>query len=757
MSNNLNFNSGIPTDISSLMTNLDTSQVDQTSLSPLQITDQISLANLFPNLNGSQAPTLPVLSTPLEITPQRPDVPTRLSEDEFNNLLQQALPEFSEFADLSNLLPKGPNKQDLVNRLNTALNSGKLNAFNFSAQVGKAIGQMIMQEIQKNPQSAKELTLLLDSVRVKTFGETFPAINIAIDKKAEQFMKEGASKEEAYQQARSAVLNIIDTSLKEQGVFQTVLGNHPKLIHAINEATVEVLGESFGEITGDVLSLGIAGASDLENAISSFFEQVSVNQTGAITSNQVIGTEEASTIVKGVVNTIDVIKRNGDLALQTLNPGMSADIKTTHSNWLRNLEGAIQELKTILNDMEMEEAKKSEALTQQKNQLTDLQHKVSMKKLADQMKELSKPAIVRFFEKLGKILASAIMSIIGALLTPFTGGASLAIVVAVTVLLFVLTTVLSETGILTKAFASLMQEIAKSLEASGASPAAQAAVKFLVALAMVVIVVIATIVCRSGAAASSMGAALSSKLATSLSEQVATQLVKFSALQIGTTMIGTLATSSGLFESFAQMTTNDKIKQAYIAMALNIVFTIALAGATIKSSMNDLNKAVEDGVKSSLSMINKMADAGEITKTAAEKFSKLTSTDEIKRLCDSLLEAGELTAKAANKINQALPTHSVTDISKVLMKVQGVATVVEAGTSVAGAAFAMKTAELAKEVKELEGQIELLKKMIQSLEKILADATDSMTDMRKVSTELGKFFDGVLSNLGETLSKLTAA
>lgn len=757
MSSNLNFNSGIPTDISSLMTNLNTTETQQTNVSPLQTTDQLTLANLFPNLDGSQAPTIPVLSTPLETTPQRPDVPVRLSQEEFNNLLQQALPEFSEFNDLSKLLPKGANKQELINRLNTALNSGKLNAFNFSAQVGKAMGQMIMQEMQKNPQLAKELTLLLDGVRVKTFGESFPAINIAIDKKAEQLMKEGASKKEAYEQARSSVLNMIDTSLKEQGVFQTVLGNHPKLINAINEATVEVLGESYGEIAGSVISIGLATASDLESTISSFFEQVSVSQTSSINPTQIMGMEQASGIIKGVIDTIDGIKRNGDLALQTLNPGMSADIKSTHSNWLRNLEGAISELKTILNNMEMEEASKSAQLAHQKNQLTDLQHKVSMKKLEDQMKALSKPAIVKFFEKLGKILASAIMSIIGALLTPFTGGASLAIVVAITILLFVLTTVLSETGILTKAFTSLMQEIAKSLEASGASPSTQAAMKFLVALAMVVVVVIATIVCRSGGAATAMGTALASKVATSLSTTVATQLVRFSALQIGTTMISTLATSSGLFESLAQMTTNDKIKQAYIAMALNILFTVALAGATIKASMDDLNKAVQDTVKASLSTVDKMAEAGEISKSVAEKFKNLTSADEIRRLSDSLAKAGELSAAALNKIHQALPTNSVTDISKALMKIQGVATVVQAGTSVAGTAFALKTAALQQEIKELEGQIEQLKKMIQSLEKILADATDSMTDMRKFSTELGKFFDGVLSNLGETLSKLTAA
>ncbi len=754
---NLNFNGGIPTDLSSLMANLNTTQTEQTTTSPLLTSDQLTLANLFPNLNGSQAPTVPVLSTPLETTPQRPDVPTRLSEEDFNNLLQQSLPEFSEFNDLAKLLPKGANKQDLINRLNTALNSGKLNAFNFSAQVGKAMGQMIMQEMQKNPQLAKELTLLLDGVRVKTFGETFPSINIAIDKKAEQFMKEGSSKEEAYQQARSAVLNIIDTTLKEQGIFQTVLGNHPKLIGAINEAMVEVLGESYGEIPGTVISMGLATASDLENSISTFFQEVALNQTNTINPTQVISNEQAGTIVKGITNTIDVIKRNGDLALQTLNPGMSADIKSTHSSWLRNLEGAISELKTILNNMEMEEASKSAELAQQKNQLTDLQHKVSMKKLADQMKALSKPAIVKFFEKLGTILASAIMSIIGALLTPFTGGASLAIVVAVTVILFVLTTVLSETGILTKAFTALMSEIAKSVEASGANPATQAAVKFLVALAMVAIVIIATVVCRSGGAASAMGSAFASNIATSLSTTVATQLVKFSALQIGVTMISTLVTSSGLFESFAQITTNDKIKQAYIAMALNIVFTVALAVATIKASVNDLNKAVDDTVKASLGTIDKLAEAGEITKSVAEKFKNLTSPEGIRSLSDSLLEAGELTAKAANKITQSLPTSSLPDISKVLMKVQGVATVVEAGTSVVGAAFDMKTAALAKEVKELEGQIEQLKKMIQSLEKILADATDSMTDMRRFSTDLGKFFDGVLSNLGDTLSKLTAA
>lgn len=487
--------------------------------------------------------------------------------------------------------------------------------------VEEALAHFVSDQIALGKYSTTDGMNILNALRLKLIQQSNPNVDPFVSILKQQYLSQGYSEAEAEQKANEDALKDIDDYLAENDV------NTPAFTGSamVDEAIVDTLApmmQGLDPSTAKEFIKGLLSSTTLFDMVSSFFNTASeVSPTPENTLNGTTGKDTANTALDSAQELID-----STLSLVDSLP-LSQQDKLSMKEYLKAIGDMISTIKQLLTEIEIADAQKSKDLSASQIILAKARFDASMAQIEKQIEQLEKQKVTNLILQIVMPIVSALIMIGGLLLTPFTGGASLAATIAVTVALFVVFTALSQTGVLQKGFEKLTEAIKNGLPSDPAWARDLAVVATY--LAIVIICVIVMVASRGSA-----GSAITSMVCG----QVASTVLSSS------DMIKTLVTS--IAKAANPNATEESIAIAVAIITALVMFAFALGAAKCASSSSQ-GTAASEKVGQIMEKLNKMGkylQGGGMLGSAAVSIYQGVTELQLKKLTTELGET-EATVK----------------------------------------------------------------------------------------------------------------
>lgn len=509
---------------------------------------------------NSNTPALTKPNMTLVLEPPPPSAPPDAATQEAQ--LREALETNPELAELFDLIlnKRGANTPEGQKELREKI-------LRYLAQQGggnveRGAREALASELQgiintSSPEEARELQNVLNKVRLSLLSDEFPETEVLVKLLENKFLEEGKSPEEARQLAEEQALKLIDDHLSSNGVDTPVFASHPLNGAAIQAALFAALPDTFDATEKNAFIAGLGTVLGMEKTLYSLFDDINnITPTDSTTTknlqNNITTANNALTSLEDLIDTLSQ-------DIETL--PLDADQKMQLKEYLKFLSEVIRTLKELLNEISIKDAQRSKELSRSQAKQAETRLELENKRFEAQMKQMEKSEKIGMWIKIAGYVIGAILTVIGALLLPFTGGASLALAIVVMGLIFAATVVLSETGAMTTAFEAIFASIETGNEIL------DGVIKVVLIVAVVAVLILIT---RGAGASAAMGP-LTSALTVQATMALTTQII----------------VSSGVIEEIVNLTfgqipgiSDEALMWITVVATVIVMVAVTLAGAS---------------------------------------------------------------------------------------------------------------------------------------------------------------------------------
>ncbi|GAB4233704.1 MAG: hypothetical protein Tsb0021_12780 [Chlamydiales bacterium] len=602
-----------------------------------------------------------------------------------------------------------------------------------SATTSQALANQLQGLINSAPpgSNAAELQNALNTLRSQIFNENNPAFEFLVAGYESQLIQEGVDPETARLQAQARALADIDAYLEENDINTPLIGTHPALGDAINTALARLFGADFPPEVQEAIQGGIEGIG----LFLGFITQ-GINNIQNVDLDNVQSGDTVLNTVNNSLNTLDELTRTTLEITNTSN--LPEGDRLALREYLQLLSEVIRDLQQILTRIQISDAEQAQVRSRTQAELADQRGEATRTQILERLEQIQKQRKISGILKIVGYIVGAVLTLVGALLSPFTGGASLAATLAVSALIFATTVALSETGILAKGFQELANLIAEAIEPEWAG-------KLVAAITFLVLVAILSVVTYGAASGAS------SALATTLG------------LQIGLTLTTTVLSSSNaiglLVESIgtAAGASREEILGWTIALTVLVTILISIVAAKAGSKVQEkFGGKVPDLSKFDIigRGFRRIGDSAAIRK-AGELISRFNNfvrrhSSLYTRLDDALDPTNaNISPEALNRLGH-IRRHAATGMA-IAQGADGVS------RGVVTLVASLESARSEEELAELEALIELLTQTIRILERVvdglLGDAENTIQNI----VSLTELFDSAVQGLRNAVANVSNA